>query len=80
MQVKPPSDRLKELAYELASAALGPNSLRHPTLQERYDSLPYAIVKYLDEEHERRVAFEKKVEDFMHSVNHLPIWPPGSQS
>lgn len=32
-----------------------------------------------DEEHTRRLAWEKSVENHMSAVSELPIWPPGSR-
>lgn len=52
-----PSERVKELCVEVCRL----NGKPSPTVLEKMDALPVATMFYLDEEAERRAAFEAKV-------------------
>jgi hypothetical protein len=55
-----PSDRIKELCMQVAAAATG-RGMTETTIQQRMDALPIATAQWLDEEQERRKAFEGAV-------------------
>jgi hypothetical protein len=53
-----PSERIKQLAQSLADDMAKPH---RANLTQRADALPFATAAYLDEEAERRAAFEADV-------------------
>jgi len=51
----------------------------HSKLAIVVEAYASALLGYLDHEHARRLAWEKRVEAHMEAVSMLPIWPPGSR-